>query len=929
MVMKHRSGTAASCAILLAAALGVAGVPRGAHAADAQSYIAQAKALLAKGDVKGAVIELRNAVREKPDDPSVHVELAQLYLELKNLPAAEAEARLARQDHGDPNAVDPVLAEVLAAEGKVTQLFDIVRPGNRAPKAESKVRLELGLAHLGLREDKAAEPLLRDAERLDETAVGPKIGVARLLMSKGDINDAEAELARARAIAPDDPTTQRLTGEILYAKGDRAGAMTQFGSILAKHPDDLSTLVDRANVLLAVGKLKEAKDDLGHALKVDPKSLVAKFLYALLDAKTGKLKEADDRLTGISEYFSAFPDGYYLSGAVQLALGSYAEAQANLSKYVARNPTFAPARKLLAIIATRQRHWQSVIDTLQPVVDANSADVQAIGLLARAYVAVGKREQALELFQKSAHATENNDRVQTQLALMQMQVGETVQGLTKLHTLATSDKSAGIAGPVLVVAELRSGKATSAADEAEALLKHDDKDVLVRNLLGVARMAQHRYAEAAKIFESIVRENPNLDQAQRNLAKAYIALGRYDDARKIWTEMLKQHPNDVEALMSLAGIAAQAKDDAHADVLLKQAQQAAPKDPSPGIERIGLYAGRKEWKQAARAARDVEGQFPANPSVIAAVAAMRAASGDRAGAADELRKLTQVAPNSAAAYARYAQAQIAAGDQAGGRASLQKALSFAPGNPVLLGSIVDLDYRTKGADAALETARSFAADQPAEAAVLQANVLLRAGRRDDAIALLTKEQKSAPDSRVVGRLAQFIYLSGKQQKAIDLLTAWIKTHEDDVATRQEIANMDLAQHDYDAALKQYQLVVERSPDDPIALNNLAWVYALKGDPRAYALAEQAYNLAPTAERADTLGWILVNRGDAKRGLSYLEQAGAALPQNMTVQYHLAAALRATGATGQARTVLERVIKSGARFDGKADAQKLFNQLQHG
>jgi Flp pilus assembly protein TadD len=107
------------------------------------------------------------------------------------------------------------------------------------------------------------------------------------------------------------------------------------------------------------------------------------------------------------------------------------------------------------------------------------------------------------------------------------------------------------------------------------------------------------------------------------------------------------------------------------------------------------------------------------------------------------------------------------------------------------------------------------------------------------------------------------------------------------------------------------------------------IYADKGDPRAAALASQAYSLAPSPQVADTMGWVLMKSGKVGEGLLYLRRASAALPQNATVQYHLAVALDATGSKGEARTLLEKVIKADGAFDEKADAQKLLDSLQHG
>ena len=246
-----------------------------------------------------------------------------------------------------------------------------------------------------------------------------------------------------------------------------------------------------------------------------------------------------------------------------------------------------------------------------------------------------------------------------------------------------------------------------------------------------------------------------------------------------------------------------------------------------------------------------------------------------------------------------------------------------------MAEIVNLDYDAKGADVALETARSFAHDRPDQAAVLEANVLFKAGRHDEAIAVLAKEQQQRPNTLVLLRLARLTYALDKPKDAESLLSTWLKGHDEDAAARQELANMELAQNDDDDALNNYLQVSQVAPNDPIALNNLAWLYEKKGNPKAYDLAEQAYHLAPTPDRADTLGWILVKNGNAGAGLSYLQEAGAGAPQNMTIQYHLAAALKATGSTDKARAALERVMKTKAEFDGRADAQRLLDELQHG
>jgi FimV-like protein len=71
---------------------------------------------------------------------------------------------------------------------------------------------------------------------------------------------------------------------------------------------------------------------------------------------------------------------------------------------------------------------------------------------------------------------------------------------------------------------------------------------------------------------------------------------------------------------------------------------------------------------------------------------------------------------------------------------------------------------------------------------------------------------------------------------------------------------------------------------------------------------------------DTLGTILVDRGDVKRGLPYLEKAAAAAPNSVDIRYNLARAQAKAGDKDNARKSLEEVIAKGGN-SGKVDEAK--------
>src|SRR6516164_9992475 len=152
-----------------------------AYAKDFPTSVGEAEQYIAKGDLKAAEIELRDAVRDAPRDPVLRARLAEVYLQEGDAQSAEREARAARERNGNEADYLPVLADALLRQEKYANLIDLVQPGDRDPVLESKLRTALGTAAAGLRDQAKAETLLGEAVKLDPKAARPKIQLARLL----------------------------------------------------------------------------------------------------------------------------------------------------------------------------------------------------------------------------------------------------------------------------------------------------------------------------------------------------------------------------------------------------------------------------------------------------------------------------------------------------------------------------------------------------------------------------------------------------------------------------------------------------------------------------------------------------------------------------------------------------------------------------
>src|SRR5438067_9388528 len=140
---------------------------------DLQGYLESAQSYSEKGNLKAAEIELRNAVRQAPQDAQIHARLAQVYLKLGEFASAEREARLARDLKGDEADYLLTLAESLMRQGKFADIPVQVKPGARTPELESKVRVILATAAAALGDGTKAEAILRDAVSIEPQSLGP------------------------------------------------------------------------------------------------------------------------------------------------------------------------------------------------------------------------------------------------------------------------------------------------------------------------------------------------------------------------------------------------------------------------------------------------------------------------------------------------------------------------------------------------------------------------------------------------------------------------------------------------------------------------------------------------------------------------------------------------------------------------------------
>ena len=221
---------------------------------------------------------------------------------------------------------------------------------------------------------------------------------------------------------------------------------------------------------------------------------------------------------------------------------------------------------------------------------------------------------------------------------------------------------------------------------------------------------------------------------------------------------------------------------------------------------------------------------------------------------------------------------------------------------------------------------AIAPDNP-NVMLLQAVDEQRKGNNAAALALASKTFEMIPSGSTLIVLASYQTAMGDKEAAHKGYREWLAKNPDDVAVHLAFANsLQLSQQEEEAGV-HYAAALSSNPNDPIALNNMAWIVKEKDPTLALEYAKRALALAPkSAEVMDTLAVVEYYNKDYERAARTIERALQGSPDNPSLLYHSAMIAAALDDNDAARATLEKVLATNQDFPEIAEARALLARL---
>jgi putative PEP-CTERM system TPR-repeat lipoprotein len=898
---------------------------------DPTALVASAKEYIAKREFNAAVIQLKNALQKEPEHAEARYLLGLASLESGDLASADIELNKALTLGVQTDELFVAVARTLLAKGDTQKLIsDFSTKQLAAPARQAELLALVGVARLAAGQRDQARSAFKDALSKEPSNVTATLGLARLAAADQDIEGAQKLVGAALREAPSNYEAHLLKAELLAAQGKDDKATQAYRDAIAALPNHVHARLSLITHLVRLRSFEQANTEVKALEGIAPRDSRTSYAKALVLLQERKYPGAREAILEVLKGAPNHVPSLVIAGTAAFHTGAYSEAENHLRKAVGIAPAAVTARRMLAATRLRLGETDLAMKDVKQLLATAGEDASVVVLAGEASMAAGDIAEAARYYEKAKALQPQSPALQTRLAQIRFAAGDREQGIKELESASSSNPDAYQADLALIATYLRQRQADKALEAVKTLEKKQPDNPLTHNLRGLALMLKRDFAGARASYERAVKIRPTYMPAVANLARLDLREKKTAAARKRYEAVLQKEPNNEQAMLGLAVLLRMSGEKpAEIEKLLKRSVVSNPRSAGPRVALVKFYLRNRDVKAAVTAAQNADAALPNQPPIVESLAIAQLAAGNQRQAVASFTKLTELLPRSAPAQLLLARAQLAAKKPDEAIKALRAALVLQPDLESAQRDITSIYVSTGRVDQAVQEAKDLQAKHPDQpfGYALEAQIQVAQKNWGNAERLYRAALKKFDHPLLVMRSHAVMEAAGKHKEAEAMAQDWMQRHPKDVNVLSYLAERDIAARRFESAAKRYTMALEKQPDTPQFLNNLAWASHQLKQPKALEYAERAHDLASDNPAImDTLGWILTQKGERERGLELLGRAAELAPDAHNIRLHFAKALIQAGRKKAAREELEMLTKLDSRLPVQKEAASLLAGL---
>ncbi|GAA0298250.1 hypothetical protein GCM10009128_16300 [Psychrosphaera haliotis] len=457
-------------------------------------YVDSANKSLENKDYKTAIIELKNAIKQEPNEASARFLLGKVYLDLKQYSFAEKELERALDYGYAANEVIPLLSKVYQKNGTNKSLF----------KLTSKAK--------GLKPKDLAEL---------------KFYQIQAYVKAGNDAKANAMIDELKGISGGGPYSKLAFVYDLILKSEFDGAIGQLNEILERYKNQQDALKIKANLQLRLQKPEAAAQTYEEYVAAYPDEPEVKYVLAQLYSDLGQPNKAEVIVDDLLATYPKQPILLQIKSTALMQDKNYKDALDYAERSLTINPEDSSTRLVAGVSSYMTQDFEKSESHLTLVASLLKADHPALRMLADAQIRLGRSLDANETVKMFDNINEDDAGLLAGLGQALLKDGEINKAKDVLNKQPDELESA-------------------AARAGVATLKLSLNDVS-----GIVDLEQ----ALAEMGQDNATETPvNKEQLEVTLVQAYISTSQYDKALEIAKKWKQSQESEVKGWMLEAKI---------------------------------------------------------------------------------------------------------------------------------------------------------------------------------------------------------------------------------------------------------------------------------------------------------------------------------------------------------------------------------------
>lgn len=874
---------------------------------SASDYIKEGSAYLDKGDMASALISFKNAVQADPKSIAARQALADALERNGDLPGAEQQLRRALESGGDPDQLFPKVAILLLDRGENALLIrDLGKQKLKSPIADSDLKALVALAYLASSQpSKAAEQLAAATERTP----GVRLAHAQVAFAANHRAEAAAEMDAILTEGKAPWWVARAASRVFLANREAVKGLQAIKQSYDAAPMHRGVIGEYAEQLIAANRKDEARPLRDKLRKLAPSYYRTQYLEALFLLEDGKQDLAYNAITKVLAALPEHIPSQIIAASIELERNELSSAEGRVKRILAADTGSSQGYRLRAMLEMRRGNLSEASAALEKATSRAPDDRNLLAMAAGLSWSRGDKRAAVHQMSKAAAQEPPRADLLAGLAEMLLGTGQREDALTMLNSAASIAKDAKAVAAVLNAA-LRMkqlGVAKNIAEKEQARRPKDPEPLL---WLAVVQGTDDDETGALAYVRKALDAQPDYYPALTALVSTAKTSERRSEYETRLKKAIESRSKDARVYLDQARILIEknARDE-QIGALLGKGLTADPTDLALREATIQHWLKSGQKDKALAVAKEGEAAMPENANMLAMVAYVQEAAGELSQSAIKYAQLAERFPDRLDWNFKHARNLSEQGKKQDAEKVLRRLIQQRSDEPSPYQALAMLQVEmglSKEAQLTAEMLRDKAG-QKALGLILLGDVYGATDRRPEAIKNYVAAAQAGLPELALQKKVRLLDQTGGGVLAASEIANWLSAHPDNVVGLSLAAGRASDRGEYAEAAKYLERIVKKDPENPVALNDLAWAYVMAKNNRAIEVISRAIRLAPeNPVILDTLSQAQLLVGEEVAAMTTARKALSLDNKSAVLRIHLAELLDAKGANQEVKDLLSNI-----------------------